>query len=437
MKKIRLYQGEAKPLVIRIKDRLTGEWSNLEDSICFLVTKRMPEDSDVIFTKLDADFDKTTARDGYLSLFLTPWETWQEPWTYFCQLEINNGGASLSKLLFEMEILGSISANDFTIITQGIESQEAFGTPSLVNYNIVPAEIASEEVFGDIVVSNTAIIINYNIEGVGIDSQEIFGWLTISPLTMFPGSIDSREFFGTSAISPSVFRINFNISSMDDIASQEAFGIPSFSPFSIVPYSIEEQTTGWFVGEWFVEGWFAEATEVVGEPIVTTTYFIVASMDEILSEEVFGSPVLSPISLMPGYISSQEAFGTSILSTSIPIIRYNLAPVGITTQEVCGILIISPLSIFPGGVSSREVFGASVVSGSAPPVIRYNIYTVGIISRMAFGRPQLKRLPRAKVIKISPTGIASKQVFGNPSLTIVPTAYILAWGSPWGYPWPT
>jgi hypothetical protein len=411
MKRISLYQGEAKPLVIRIKDR-QGGWSNLEDSICLLVVQKIPKEVNPVFTKLDADFDKTTARNGYLSLFLTPWETWQEPWVYLCQLEINRGGASLSKLLFEMEILDSVSANDFTIIIQGIESQEAFGTPNFVNFNLVSAGIESEEIFGEIAVSSTIIVINYNVAAVGIESREIVVGPALSPRTLLSGSIESQENFGAPAVSPSIYRIIFSIISMDDILSQETFGVPSLAPISIVPFGIVEQE-GWFGGGWFVGGWFAGA-EDVGEPIITTTYFIIAAMDDIASEESFGMPVLSPISLIPTTINASSAMGNIVVEPSVLIIQYNVAPVGASPQEVFGLPQISPMFIFPGGTVSQGTFGATVISQSATPVIRFNIVVSGITSAMAFGRPRMKRLPRAPLPYIYPAGIVSKQAFGRP-----------------------
>ena len=129
MPKVTLYQGEAKSLPFRIKDRLTGGWANLAGASCLLLVKRSPDDLEPVITKLDADFDKSGAGNGYLTTFLPPENTWQEPWTYIAELRIIRAGSPvlIGKLRFDLEILQAITPSDFISIPAGITSQEAVG----------------------------------------------------------------------------------------------------------------------------------------------------------------------------------------------------------------------------------------------------------------------------------------------------------------------
>lgn len=134
MAKAVFYQGEARSIPFRVKDKRTGAWSDLTGATCLLVVKRSPNDVDPVFTKLNADFDKTGAASGYLSVFLTTSDTWQEPWTYIAELRIVKTGTPkpVGKLRFDLEIERAMSPSDFTIVPVGIASQEAFGTPQII-----------------------------------------------------------------------------------------------------------------------------------------------------------------------------------------------------------------------------------------------------------------------------------------------------------------
>lgn len=133
MAKVTVYQGEAKSLPFRIKDKLTGGWANLTGATFLLVVKRSPEDEDPVFTKLDADFVKTGIASGYVSVFLTTWDTWQEPWTYLAELRIIRAATPVpvGKLQFNLEIEKALSPSDFLISPVGIASQEAVGSPTI------------------------------------------------------------------------------------------------------------------------------------------------------------------------------------------------------------------------------------------------------------------------------------------------------------------
>jgi hypothetical protein len=128
--KVTLYQGEAKSLPFRIKDKITGSWADLTGATCLLVVKRTPEDVDPEFTKTDSDFVKTGEASGYLSVSLSTWDTWREPWTYAAELRIVRAGtpAPVGKLRFDLEILRAVTPSDFTIVPVGITSSESFGT---------------------------------------------------------------------------------------------------------------------------------------------------------------------------------------------------------------------------------------------------------------------------------------------------------------------
>jgi hypothetical protein len=134
MAKVSLYQGEAKSLPFRIKDKTTGAWLNLTGATCTLWVKRSPEDVDPVFTKADADFNKAGEASGYLTVFLTTSDTWQEPYAYTAELRIVRPGSPspVGKLRFGLEIESAISPSDFTLVPVGIPSQEAIGAPTII-----------------------------------------------------------------------------------------------------------------------------------------------------------------------------------------------------------------------------------------------------------------------------------------------------------------
>jgi hypothetical protein len=110
MVKVTLLQGEAKTLPFRIKDKITRRWLDLNNTSCLFVVKRSPDDTDPVLTKQDADFVKVGADRGYLSIFLTTQDTWQEPWVYDAEIRIIGTGVQepVSKVRFDLEIIQAI-----------------------------------------------------------------------------------------------------------------------------------------------------------------------------------------------------------------------------------------------------------------------------------------------------------------------------------------
>lgn len=133
MAKVALYQGEAKSLPFRIKDKATGRWLDLTGATFLLWVKRSPDDETAVFTKADADFTKAGIASGYLTVFLTAYDTWQEPWAYAAELQIVKAGTPVpvEKLRFDLEIMQAISPNDWTLGPLGITSLAAIGAPAI------------------------------------------------------------------------------------------------------------------------------------------------------------------------------------------------------------------------------------------------------------------------------------------------------------------
>lgn len=131
MPKREIYQGEGKVLPFRIKDKTTGRWLDLTGATFFLSAKRSPDDAEPIFTKVDADFEKAAVASGFVTVFLTAYDTFRPPWVYKAELRVIRTGspAPITKLPFDLEILKAISPNDWVISPTGIASREAFGTP--------------------------------------------------------------------------------------------------------------------------------------------------------------------------------------------------------------------------------------------------------------------------------------------------------------------
>lgn len=131
MAKVTLYQGEAKILPFRIKDKQTGRWMDLTGATFLLWVKRSPEETTPIFVKADTDFTKTAVASGYVSVFLTAYDTYRSPWVYKAELRVTKAGtpAPIEKLSFDLEILKSNTPNDWTAEPTGIASLLAVGSP--------------------------------------------------------------------------------------------------------------------------------------------------------------------------------------------------------------------------------------------------------------------------------------------------------------------
>ena len=135
MVKVSIYQGEAKSLPFRVKDKTTGRWLDLSGATFLMWVKRSPDDDEVVFSKLDADFNTAGAANGYLTVFLTAYDTWQEPWTYAAELRVIKAGAPVpvEKLRFELEILQAITPNDWTLTPLGLPALRPLG-PQKFNF---------------------------------------------------------------------------------------------------------------------------------------------------------------------------------------------------------------------------------------------------------------------------------------------------------------
>ena len=86
MSEIILKQGEAKTLAITVKDS-DGAAVDLSAATLFLGVKKAKADAAYTFSKDDADFDKTQAATGIVSVGLTETETDQDPGTYIGELK--------------------------------------------------------------------------------------------------------------------------------------------------------------------------------------------------------------------------------------------------------------------------------------------------------------------------------------------------------------
>lgn len=130
-----VYQGEAKVLPFQIKDKVTGKNLDLTGATFLLWIKRAPEDTTPVFIKEDSDFDKTALATGYVTVFLTAYDTYMSPWIYKGELRVTKTGSPspIAKLTFELEILKAITPNEWTLAPVGIASQEAFGVPVITD----------------------------------------------------------------------------------------------------------------------------------------------------------------------------------------------------------------------------------------------------------------------------------------------------------------
>ena len=93
--KVTLKQGEAKPLTLTVTEE--GQAVDLTSATLFLGVKRYKSDAAYTFSKSDADFDKSQAAQGIVSVFLTASETNQEPGTYVGELKASFPGSVVDK----------------------------------------------------------------------------------------------------------------------------------------------------------------------------------------------------------------------------------------------------------------------------------------------------------------------------------------------------
>lgn len=134
MVKLEILQGAADTLPFRINDEKTRRPLDLTGATFLLWMKRSPEDAEPVFVKEDANFNKTAAASGYVTTFLTAYDTYRDPWIYIGELKITlpanpDGNIRVIKMRFELEILESETPNDWILQPAGIISQEALGSP--------------------------------------------------------------------------------------------------------------------------------------------------------------------------------------------------------------------------------------------------------------------------------------------------------------------
>ena len=129
MAKVTLYQGEAKLLPFRIKNKATGRWLDLTGATFLLWVKRSFNDVSPVFTKVDTDFSTAAVASGYVSVFLTAYDTYRSPWVYKAELRITKAGSPvpIEKLAFDLDIVRAITPNDWIVQPVGIASLEALG----------------------------------------------------------------------------------------------------------------------------------------------------------------------------------------------------------------------------------------------------------------------------------------------------------------------
>lgn len=124
-----LLQGEAKTLPFRIKDQKTGKALDLTGATFLLWVKRSPEDAEPVFIKADTDFEKAAIANGYVTVFLTAYDTYRDPWIYQAELKVIKADGGVIKLAFELEVLKAMTPNDWILQLTGISSLEALGNP--------------------------------------------------------------------------------------------------------------------------------------------------------------------------------------------------------------------------------------------------------------------------------------------------------------------
>ena len=131
----KIYQGEAKPLPFRIKNRQTGRPLDLTGAAFLLWVKRSPEDDDPVFIKTNTDFNIAGAASGYVTVFLTAYDTYLPPWTYKAELRVTKVGnpVPIEKLPFDLEIMRAMTPNDWILGLTGMTGAEVFGTPIITN----------------------------------------------------------------------------------------------------------------------------------------------------------------------------------------------------------------------------------------------------------------------------------------------------------------
>lgn len=87
MEKIIVKQGEAKTITFTVKDAL-GVAVDLSGATLLLGVKKDKGDATYTFSKVDANFDKTQAALGIVSVPITATDTTQPPATYTGELKM-------------------------------------------------------------------------------------------------------------------------------------------------------------------------------------------------------------------------------------------------------------------------------------------------------------------------------------------------------------
>lgn len=247
-----------------------------------------------------------------------------------------------------------------TITCVGIESAEAFGTPSI-------------EAVEDL---------------AGVASAEAFGAASIAA-TVAPAGIASAETIGSPEVTATV--------SPGGIASVEAFGLPD-AVATVSPAGIA-------------------TAEAFGSPVIDTPI----AATGIASGEAFGVPSAEAAVSLAG-IASDEAFGSPTVGGDVALIECSgigsAATVGLPI--VSGIAP-APLPVPSGGGGSYwsgAVWPRPVVD--EPSVAAHEAQLAGIASGEAFGQPVVS-VGLAGVGIAGPSGKVGKPTLGS---TIAPASFV-------------
>ena len=88
-------QGEAKSLTLTVKE--DGAGVDLSAATLFLGAKKAKADMDFIIQKEDADFDKSQAASGVVSVFLSATDLNINPGPYVAELKVTFPNATIDK----------------------------------------------------------------------------------------------------------------------------------------------------------------------------------------------------------------------------------------------------------------------------------------------------------------------------------------------------
>jgi len=108
--KLTLKQGEAKTIKFTARDA-AGAAVDLSAATLLLGVKKVVTDTSYVFSHLDADFDKTNAANGIVTVDLIDDDTDQEEWVYLGELKCTwDAGTVINKsATFYLNIINAIT----------------------------------------------------------------------------------------------------------------------------------------------------------------------------------------------------------------------------------------------------------------------------------------------------------------------------------------